>query len=471
MPLGWRVHRKVEQIIREEMDAIGGAGDAHAGAHAGSTCGRRPAASAIPEIFHVTDRNGREFVLPMTHEETVTFHAREIQSYKQLAAALVPLLDEGPRRAAAARRAPPRTRVHHEGRLLVRPRRGRACARASRRTARRTRGSSTRCGIEDVRRPGRERDHGRQAQRRLPRAVGLGREHARNLRERRLRGRPGDRARGAARPEFPAPLDAPEEIETPGVTTIEALAEFLSIDASARRRRRCRSCGRTARSCSRSSAVTTGSASRSSSTRFTAAHGPRPTRRSRRGSAPAAARSDRSASPARSSPTRRCARASSSPARTATAGICAGSRPGETTSPGSPTSASRARATRCPNCGGALRFRTAIEVGHIFDFGSFYSEPLGATFLDEDGQREAAARRQLRDRPGTRHGRRDRAAPRRERDRLAARRSHRTTCTSSRCRASRSRPRRRRACSTRPAPTCSSTTATSGRGRSSPTPT
>ena len=23
MPLGWRVHRKVEQIIREEMDAIG----------------------------------------------------------------------------------------------------------------------------------------------------------------------------------------------------------------------------------------------------------------------------------------------------------------------------------------------------------------------------------------------------------------------------------------------------------------
>jgi prolyl-tRNA synthetase len=41
---------------------------------------------------------------------------------------------------------------------------------------------------------------------------------------------------------------------------------------------------------------------------------------------------------------------------------------------------------RCPMCGGALRFQTAIEVGHIFNFGSFYSEPLGATFLDEDGQ-------------------------------------------------------------------------------------
>jgi prolyl-tRNA synthetase len=40
---------------------------------------------------------------------------------------------------------------------------------------------------------------------------------------------------------------------------------------------------------------------------------------------------------------------------------------------------------RCPACSGALRFQTAIEVGHIFKFGSRYSEPLGATFLDEDG--------------------------------------------------------------------------------------
>jgi prolyl-tRNA synthetase len=39
----------------------------------------------------------------------------------------------------------------------------------------------------------------------------------------------------------------------------------------------------------------------------------------------------------------------------------------------------------CPNCGGKLRLQTAIEVGHIFKLGSYYSEPLGATFLDEDG--------------------------------------------------------------------------------------
>jgi prolyl-tRNA synthetase len=38
----------------------------------------------------------------------------------------------------------------------------------------------------------------------------------------------------------------------------------------------------------------------------------------------------------------------------------------------------------CPNCGGALRLQTAIEVGHIFKLGTRYSEPLEATFLDED---------------------------------------------------------------------------------------
>jgi prolyl-tRNA synthetase len=40
----------------------------------------------------------------------------------------------------------------------------------------------------------------------------------------------------------------------------------------------------------------------------------------------------------------------------------------------------------CPNCGGELRFQVAVEVGHIFNFGSFYSKPLEATFLDEDGR-------------------------------------------------------------------------------------
>lgn len=40
---------------------------------------------------------------------------------------------------------------------------------------------------------------------------------------------------------------------------------------------------------------------------------------------------------------------------------------------------------RCPNCGGALRLQTAIEVGHVFKLETTYSIPLGATFVDEDG--------------------------------------------------------------------------------------
>jgi len=41
---------------------------------------------------------------------------------------------------------------------------------------------------------------------------------------------------------------------------------------------------------------------------------------------------------------------------------------------------------RCPKCGGKLIAETAIELGHIFKLGTFYSEPFGATYLDEDGQ-------------------------------------------------------------------------------------
>ena len=59
-------------------------------------------------------------------------------------------------------------------------------------------------------------------------------------------------ARGVPRaPEFPARLDAPEEVETPGVTTIEALAELprhrrgRDLEGDARRE------ARTGRSCSR----------------------------------------------------------------------------------------------------------------------------------------------------------------------------------------------------------------------------
>ena len=83
LPLGWRVHQKVVEVIREEMDAIGGQEmlmPVLTPVELWEATGR----ISIPEIFHLEDRSGRKFILPMTHEETVTFHAREIQSYRQL---------------------------------------------------------------------------------------------------------------------------------------------------------------------------------------------------------------------------------------------------------------------------------------------------------------------------------------------------------------------------------------------------
>ena len=42
----------------------------------------------------------------------------------------------------------------------------------------------------------------------------------------------------------------------------------------------------------------------------------------------------------------------------------------------------------CAKCGKPLKIRRAIEVGHVFKLGTKYSEKLGATFLDVDGQRK-----------------------------------------------------------------------------------
>ena len=77
------MHRKVEQIIREEQDAIG-AQEMLMPVLTPAELWEQSGRDYIDEIFRLKDRYGREYVLPMTHEETVTFHARELQSYRQL---------------------------------------------------------------------------------------------------------------------------------------------------------------------------------------------------------------------------------------------------------------------------------------------------------------------------------------------------------------------------------------------------
>ncbi|HEX7060127.1 MAG TPA: proline--tRNA ligase [Solirubrobacterales bacterium] len=84
LPAGWRVHRKVEAVIREEMEAIGCQEmlmPVLQPAGPWETTGRY----AIDELFKLEDRRGAPMVLAMTHEECVTYHvAREVRSYRDL---------------------------------------------------------------------------------------------------------------------------------------------------------------------------------------------------------------------------------------------------------------------------------------------------------------------------------------------------------------------------------------------------
>jgi prolyl-tRNA synthetase len=83
LPLGWKVHRKIEQIIREEQDAIGGQ-EMLMPVLTPAELWQKSGRYFIQELFKLKDRKGGDYVLPMTHEETVTFHARELHSYRQL---------------------------------------------------------------------------------------------------------------------------------------------------------------------------------------------------------------------------------------------------------------------------------------------------------------------------------------------------------------------------------------------------
>jgi prolyl-tRNA synthetase len=84
LPAGWRVHRKVEQIIREEMDRIG-TQEMLMPVLQPAELWRKTGRYDVDELFKLKDRKGTDYVLGMTHEEVITFHmSREIRSYRQL---------------------------------------------------------------------------------------------------------------------------------------------------------------------------------------------------------------------------------------------------------------------------------------------------------------------------------------------------------------------------------------------------
>ena len=84
LPAGWRAHRRAEQIVREELDAIG-AGEMLMPVLQPADLWRKTGRYDFDEVFKLRDRRGAELVLAMTHEENLTFHvAREVRSYRDL---------------------------------------------------------------------------------------------------------------------------------------------------------------------------------------------------------------------------------------------------------------------------------------------------------------------------------------------------------------------------------------------------
>src|SRR5713101_6165438 len=383
MPLGWRVHRKIEQIIREEMDAIGGQEmvmPVLTPAELWEATGR----IKIPEIFHLEDRSGRRFILPFTHEETVTFHARELQSYKQL-----PQLwyhfqtkdrDE-PRPRGGRLRV--REIIMKDAYSFDRDEDGlRRSFEANRDAYKRM---FERCGLETYDVQAESGIMGGKFSVDFLAPSGSG-ENVLVTCENGDYAADGDIAQAVPRaPELPAPLDAPEEIETPGITTCETLADFLGIDLTATSK----AMPVTKADGTVVLALVRGDDRLSEMKLYDALPGE---------SRPATGEEIRAAFGAGggslgpvgfkgeviADPTLRDGQFVAGANRDGW--HLRGVEAGRDYEPRFADLREPNEGDRCPVCGGALRFQTAVEVGHIFNFGSFYSVPLEATFLDEDGR-------------------------------------------------------------------------------------
>jgi prolyl-tRNA synthetase len=84
LPAGWRSLRKVERIIREEMEAIG-CQEMLMPVLQPAEPWEKTGRIGIEEMFKLEDRKGSPLVLAMTHEECITHHiAREVRSYRDL---------------------------------------------------------------------------------------------------------------------------------------------------------------------------------------------------------------------------------------------------------------------------------------------------------------------------------------------------------------------------------------------------
>lgn len=85
LPLGQRVAAKVETVIRDEMDRIGGQEFKLPALHPAEVWQKSGRWDAIgDELLRLKDRHGSDVCLGMTHEEIFAWIARELRSYREL---------------------------------------------------------------------------------------------------------------------------------------------------------------------------------------------------------------------------------------------------------------------------------------------------------------------------------------------------------------------------------------------------
>ena len=380
LPAGWRVHENVAQIVREEMNAIGGqemSMPVLTPAELWQLSGRY---DKFDSLMKLRDASEREFVLAATHEETVTFHARELRSYRDLPKILYHFQTKE-REEARPRGGLLRVRefVMKDAYSFDRDEAGLDRSFLAQKGAYER--IFERCGVETVAVQAESGMMGGSESVDFLAPSGSGENTLVTCEN-------GDYAadleitHGVPRPpEFPEALAEPAEVETPDVTTCEALAAFLGIDLAATSKAMpVVADGKVVLALVRGD-------DRLDEAKLVSVLGTivRPAQvdeiREAFGAEPGSLGPVRFAGEVVVDETLREGQFVAGANRTGyhLRGVERGrdfdgriadirlSREGD----------------RCPRCGGALTFRTAIEVGHIFKLGTFYSVPFDATYLDE----------------------------------------------------------------------------------------
>ena len=381
LPLGWRVHRKVVQIIREEMDAIGGQ-EMLMPLLTPAELWQRSGRYAIPEVFKLHDRTGREYVLPMTHEETVTFHAREIKSYRELPKILyhfsVKDRDEPRPRGGLIR---VREFIMKDAYSFDRDAAG--LDESFRKHSGAYKRIFERCGIEALEVAAESGIMGGSGSQDFLAPAESG-QHTLVVCENGDYAADLEIARGKpSAPDFPEPLTEPQEVETPGQRTIEAVSEFLGVDPRA-----------TAKAMpvvvdGRVVLALVRGDDRLNEMKLLETLG-----ETFRPAEPEEIRTVFGADGGSIGPVGVAVEVIADEALREGQYVVGANRDdvhlrgvqaGRDFEPRFADLREIRAGDACPNCGAHLRLQVAIEVGHIFKLETRYSEPLEATFVDEDG--------------------------------------------------------------------------------------